>query len=440
MVELERDLQAHRRCDVAVLGAGSWGTALAILLARNGHETLLWGRDEATLAGIARSGSNEKIPARAASPRPVGGRAESLAGRRSGERFARGRPQPCLQGAGGRNCVHAGMPDRPVVGNEGARSGERSPPPRGSGGAAASRRTLGCACPDPHLPVRWRDVSPTAVTLAASDAGFAREWAGVFRIPGSVSTRATISPGVQIAGGVKNVLATAAGIADGLGFGGEYPSRAHRAGPERNGSARRGGRRARRDLHGARGTGRSGAYLHRRPVTQQEVRARSRAGGAAGASRGCRRPGGREHRDQRPGAGSLAAVRDRDADLRAGSRSRHRRIERGPTRCRRCSRARPPARNADRQSGSDIGDAAALGPATLQVSRRVREPGPRPLGARACLRAAGLPWFACPREWFACLREVGLPSIACLREVASRSCAFPREAGFPSCACRRGTT
>ena len=30
---------------IAVLGAGSFGTALAILLARNGNPTTLWGRD-----------------------------------------------------------------------------------------------------------------------------------------------------------------------------------------------------------------------------------------------------------------------------------------------------------------------------------------------------------------------------------------------------------
>ena len=29
----------------AVIGAGSWGTALAIQLAREGHPTCLWGRD-----------------------------------------------------------------------------------------------------------------------------------------------------------------------------------------------------------------------------------------------------------------------------------------------------------------------------------------------------------------------------------------------------------
>ena len=37
---------------VAVLGAGSWGTALAALIARHGHPTVLWGRDPETIAGI----------------------------------------------------------------------------------------------------------------------------------------------------------------------------------------------------------------------------------------------------------------------------------------------------------------------------------------------------------------------------------------------------
>ncbi|MDA4516068.1 glycerol-3-phosphate dehydrogenase, partial [Escherichia coli] len=34
---------------IAVLGAGSWGTALATLLARHGRQTVLWGRDAAVV-------------------------------------------------------------------------------------------------------------------------------------------------------------------------------------------------------------------------------------------------------------------------------------------------------------------------------------------------------------------------------------------------------
>jgi len=45
---------------LAVLGAGSWGTALAALAARNGTPTRLWGRDAGALAAMAASRRNER--------------------------------------------------------------------------------------------------------------------------------------------------------------------------------------------------------------------------------------------------------------------------------------------------------------------------------------------------------------------------------------------
>src|SRR5579862_7166701 len=42
-------MQTRRTEPITVIGAGSWGTALAILLAREGHSTQLWGRDSAQL-------------------------------------------------------------------------------------------------------------------------------------------------------------------------------------------------------------------------------------------------------------------------------------------------------------------------------------------------------------------------------------------------------
>ena len=45
---------------VAVLGAGSWGTALASLLARHGHPTVLWGRDANVVEAIDRRHENPR--------------------------------------------------------------------------------------------------------------------------------------------------------------------------------------------------------------------------------------------------------------------------------------------------------------------------------------------------------------------------------------------
>ncbi|MDD5215117.1 MAG: 2-dehydropantoate 2-reductase N-terminal domain-containing protein, partial [Methylococcales bacterium] len=39
---------------IAVLGAGSWGTALAMLAARNGCQTLLWGHHPAHIENLKR--------------------------------------------------------------------------------------------------------------------------------------------------------------------------------------------------------------------------------------------------------------------------------------------------------------------------------------------------------------------------------------------------
>ena len=57
-----------RAASIAVLGAGSWGTALAIRLARNGHRVRLWGHDPAEVAALLRDRENRQyLPG---APRP----------------------------------------------------------------------------------------------------------------------------------------------------------------------------------------------------------------------------------------------------------------------------------------------------------------------------------------------------------------------------------
>ncbi|HEB80323.1 MAG TPA: glycerol-3-phosphate dehydrogenase, partial [Chromatiales bacterium] len=45
---------------IAVLGAGSWGTALAVSLARDGGPTRLWGRDAARMEALRGTRRNER--------------------------------------------------------------------------------------------------------------------------------------------------------------------------------------------------------------------------------------------------------------------------------------------------------------------------------------------------------------------------------------------
>ncbi|MFM2408212.1 MAG: glycerol-3-phosphate dehydrogenase [Pseudomonadota bacterium] len=60
---------------------------------------------------------------------------------------------------------------------------------------------------------------PTALTLASSDAEFARHTAKALRAPHLRVYASTDVVGVEIGGAVKNVLAIAAGISDGMGLG-----------------------------------------------------------------------------------------------------------------------------------------------------------------------------------------------------------------------------
>ena len=53
---------------IAVIGAGSWGTALALQFARRGQPVRLWGRDRAQLAGMREARVNARYLPGAAFP------------------------------------------------------------------------------------------------------------------------------------------------------------------------------------------------------------------------------------------------------------------------------------------------------------------------------------------------------------------------------------
>ena len=46
--------------NIAVFGAGSWGTALAMVLADNGHEVRLWGHNQEQIDEINQKHTNKK--------------------------------------------------------------------------------------------------------------------------------------------------------------------------------------------------------------------------------------------------------------------------------------------------------------------------------------------------------------------------------------------
>jgi len=212
------DPAAESRPAVAVLGSGSWGTALAVHLARTGHPTRLWGIETEELDAMARDRVNRRYLPGVRLPagleiehdlaRAVAGAEQLLVVVPSHAfREVLERVRPLLQP--GQRVAWA------TKGFE-LRTGKLP--------NEVALEVLGPDVPTAVLsgPTFAREVGeglPSAMTVASRDADYAmalaRSLSGErFRAYGSGDMI-----GVEVGGATKNVLAIGAGISDGLGFG-----------------------------------------------------------------------------------------------------------------------------------------------------------------------------------------------------------------------------
>ena len=203
---------------VAVLGAGSWGTALAIQFARTGHPTRLWGRNRAELVAMASSRRNERyLPS---GTFPDGLRVEpDLAAALQGAGDALvAVPSHSFRAVLQQIAPHLTAQTRLAWATKGLELDTGLLPHQ------VAREVLGASRAVAVLsgPTFAREVGaglPTAMTIASPDDAFAKALAHGLS---SNNFRAYISTdivGVEIGGAVKNVLAVGAGLSDGLGFG-----------------------------------------------------------------------------------------------------------------------------------------------------------------------------------------------------------------------------
>lgn len=201
-----------------VVGAGAWGTALAIAIARNGHPVWLWGRDSSLREQMRDSRENARYLPSVAFP-------ETLV-------VVDDIDNACVAAAH----VLVAVPSRAFVGTlqkltpligpkvpvSWATKGLTPETGRFLHDTAASLLGSGHALAvisGPSFAMEVAQALPTALTVASNDATFADELAAALH---GTQLRAYTSPdmlGVQIGGTVKNILAIAAGICDGLGYG-----------------------------------------------------------------------------------------------------------------------------------------------------------------------------------------------------------------------------
>jgi glycerol-3-phosphate dehydrogenase (NAD(P)+) len=211
-------MTAPSKPTIAILGSGSWGTGLALLVARNGHRTRLWGHDPAHQARLARERQNaQHLPGiRFPDNLEV---CDDLRGLVAAERsFIIAVPSHAFR------VTLETMKAQLAPGATVAWATKGLEPGGGKLLSDVLIEVLGPHTPHgvisgPSFAVEVARGLPTALTVAAPSAEVAEVIASWLRDDHMRVYTSQDVAGVQLGGAVKNVIAIAAGISDGLGFG-----------------------------------------------------------------------------------------------------------------------------------------------------------------------------------------------------------------------------
>ncbi|MBK8817195.1 MAG: NAD(P)-dependent glycerol-3-phosphate dehydrogenase [Methylococcaceae bacterium] len=204
---------------ITVLGAGSWGTALAILAAKNGCRVLLWGYHEAHMASLAKDRKNERyLPGQLF---PVG--LDVTSDLKLAAEFS----EIILVSVPSHAFKSTLTQVKPFVAESALQIAWATKGFNPEDGSLLHQVVADVLYPEvpaailsgPTFAREVTDNLPTAITIASQQEQFAYRLANIFHNDRFRAYTSSDVIGVEVGGAVKNVLAIAAGIADGLGFG-----------------------------------------------------------------------------------------------------------------------------------------------------------------------------------------------------------------------------
>jgi len=199
---------------ITVLGAGAWGTALARLLQQGKNEVTLWGHNPQTLEEVRRTGRNDRFLPGVEVPRELILEDKLVRSIESAECLVVAVPSKAFREVT-RNFGHfSGVIVSVTKGIEHDTGltmcgilGENAP------------RAKCAALSGPTFAIEVARDIPTAIVAASRDLATAGVVQTLFNRPSFRVYTSTDLLGVELGGALKNVIAIAAGIGDGLGFG-----------------------------------------------------------------------------------------------------------------------------------------------------------------------------------------------------------------------------
>jgi glycerol-3-phosphate dehydrogenase (NAD(P)+) len=203
----------------AVLGAGSWGTALAAVLCRNGHQTVLWGRRPETVEEIRKQRTNSRYLPDAVLPAQLTATTDLAAAVRNAELVVFVVPSSALSSLVQE--VRSHLPRGCILAH--AIKGFDPPTRRRMSeviidGIEEAANRVCAICGPSHAEEVIRELPTTLVIASRYRAVAETVQDALMNSVLRVYTNPDIV-GAEVGGSLKNIIALGVGIADGLGFG-----------------------------------------------------------------------------------------------------------------------------------------------------------------------------------------------------------------------------
>ncbi|MDP2921642.1 MAG: NAD(P)H-dependent glycerol-3-phosphate dehydrogenase [Candidatus Omnitrophota bacterium] len=203
---------------ITVLGDGGWGTTLAILLKNKGFDVSLWGAFKSDIEAIKKDGENRKFLPGFKIPKTVSVTDDMFSACEYANLITLAIPSRFMRGIITKNSKILKESRAGFVSC--AKGIEEKSLKRMS---EVVREALGdveiAVLSGPSIAPEVARGIPTAVTVASEDEIFARKASDIFRTERfRVYTNKDLI-GVEFGGALKNIIAIASGISDGLGFG-----------------------------------------------------------------------------------------------------------------------------------------------------------------------------------------------------------------------------